>query len=143
MCQAGKFIFGDKNTEITIKIGNSEIMESGHEKLLGITLNKKLNFKKHIEDLCRMANQKSQALARLSNYVDSMKLEILINSCISSQFNYCPLVWMLNDRATNAKLNDTFQKVLWLVCKGSESELNKLKKNIFDHSSAQSTVANG
>ena len=34
-------VFGDKNTEITIKIGNSEIKESDCEKLLGITFDKK------------------------------------------------------------------------------------------------------
>ena len=40
-------------TDITIKIGNSEIKESDYEKLLGITLDKKFNFKKHAEDFCR------------------------------------------------------------------------------------------
>ena len=39
-------IFGDKGTEIKIKIGNSEIKESDYEKLLGITFDKQLNFKK-------------------------------------------------------------------------------------------------
>ena len=37
-------VFGDKNIEIIIKIGNSEIKESDYEKLLGITFDKKLNF---------------------------------------------------------------------------------------------------
>ena len=69
-------VFGDKNTETTIKIGNSEIKESDFEKLLGITFDKKLNFKKHIEDLRIKANQKIQALARLSNYIDPIKSEI-------------------------------------------------------------------
>ena len=121
-------IFGDKGTEIKIKIGNSEIKESDYEKLLGITFDKKLNFKKHTEDLCRKANQKIHALTRLSNYIDPVKSEILMNSFISSQFNYCPLVWMFNDRATNAKLNRIFEKALRLVCKGSESKLGKLKE---------------
>ena len=51
-------VFGDNNTETTIKIAKSEIKESDCEKLLGITFYKKLNFKKHIEDLCRKANEK-------------------------------------------------------------------------------------
>ena len=68
------------------------------------------------------------ALARLSNYIDPVKSEILMNSFISSQFDYCPLVWMFNDRATNAKLNLTFEKALRLVCKGSESNPEKLKE---------------
>ena len=63
-------VFGDENTEIAIKIGNSEIMESVCEKLLGIVFDRKLNFKKHIEDLCRKANQTIHTLACLSNYID-------------------------------------------------------------------------
>ena len=120
-------VFADKNTKTTIKIGNSEIKESDCETLLGITFDKKLTFKKHIKDLCRKANQKIHALARLSNYIDPVKSEILLKSFISSQFNYCPLVWMFNERASNAKLNRTFEKALRLVCKGSESKLDKMK----------------
>ena len=40
-------VFGDKSTETTINIGNSEIKESDYDKLLGITFGKKLTFKKH------------------------------------------------------------------------------------------------
>ena len=86
-------IFGDESTETTISIGNSRINESDYEKLLGVTFDKKLSFKKHVEDLSKKANQKLHALARLSNYIDPIKSEILMNSFIRSQFNYCPLVW--------------------------------------------------
>ena len=58
------------------------------------------------------------------------KSEILMNSFIRSQFNYCPLVWMFHDRATNSKLNRIHERALRLVCKDSESELEKLKKNM-------------
>ena len=70
-------VFGNKNTEEAIKIGNSDIKGSDCEKLLGIAFDKNLNFKKHIEDLRRKANQKIHALARLSNYIDPVKSEIL------------------------------------------------------------------
>ena len=129
-------IFGDKSTEATVSIGNSRINESDYEKLLGVTFDKKLSFKKHVEDLSKKANQKLHALARLSNYFDPIKSEILMNSFIRSQFNYCPLVWMFHDRATNSKLNRIHERALRLVCKDSESELEKLKKkygNIHQH----------
>ena len=121
-------IFGEKSTEATVSIGNSMINESDYEKLLGVTFDKKLSFKKHVEDLSKKANQKLHALARLSNYIDPIKSEILMNSFIRSQFNYCPLVWMFYDRTTNSKLNRIHERALRLVCKDSESELEKLKK---------------
>ena len=121
-------VFVDKNTEVAIKTGNSEIKESDCQQLLGITFDKNLNFKRHIEDLCRKANQKIHALARLSNYIDPVKSEILMNSFIISQFNYCPIVWMFSDKATNAKLNCTFEKAQRLVSKGSELKLKQIKE---------------
>ena len=121
-------IFGGKSTEATVTIGNSKINESDYEKLLGVTFDKKLSFKKHVEDLYKKANQKLHALARLSNYIDPIKSEILMNSFIRSQFNYCPLVWMFHDRATNSKLNRIQERALRMVCKDSESGLADLKK---------------
>ena len=135
-------IFGDKSTEATVSIGNSRINESDYEKLLGVIFDKKLSFKKHVEDLSKKANQKLHALARWSNYIDPIKSEILMNSFIRSQFNYCPLVWMFHDRATtNSKLNRIHERASRLVCKDSESELAKLKKKM-EYSSAQSATAN-
>ena len=123
-------IICDKRTEATVSIGNSMINESDYEKLLGVTFDKKLSFKKHVEDLSKKANQKLHALARLSNYIDPIKSEISMNSFIRSQLNYCPLVWMFHDRATNSKLNRIHERALRLVCKDSESELEKLEKNM-------------
>ena len=51
-----------------------------------------------------------------------------MNFFIRSQFDYCPLLWMFHDRANNSKLNCIHEGVLRLVCKYSESELEKLKK---------------
>ena len=78
-------VFGDKNKEITIKTGNPDIKDSDYEILLGITLDKKLNLKKDIENLCRKANQTTNALARLSNSIDHVKLDTLVNPFISSK----------------------------------------------------------
>ena len=100
-------IFGDKSPKATVTIRNLTIYENenDYEKLLGITFDKKLRFRKYVEDLCKRANQKLRALARLSAYIDPIKLEILMNSLINLQFNYCSLVWMFQDRVLNSKLN--------------------------------------
>ena len=82
------YVIWDNSIEIAIKIGNSESKEIDHENLLGIAFDKKLNFREYIDDLCR----KIHALARLSNYIDPVKSEIVVNSFISSQFNCCSLV---------------------------------------------------
>ena len=35
---------------------------------------------------------------------------------IKSQFNYCPLVWMFQDRRANSKLNKVFERALQIAC---------------------------
>ena len=70
------------------------IWESRKEKLLGVLVDKGLDFKEHLEFLCRKAGAKVTALARLIRIVSKEKKKILMNAFIESQFSYCPLVWM-------------------------------------------------
>ena len=52
-------ILGKKNRlKCSLKIGSIAIKESNEVELLGITIIKALNFKKHIEHLCRTAQYK-------------------------------------------------------------------------------------
>ena len=49
-------------------------------------------------------------------YIDPIKLRLLMNAFIKSQFNYCPLAWMFHDRRANAKGNKTFERALRIAC---------------------------
>ena len=112
-------IFGNKNKDSVVAIGKSTIKESEYEKLLGVTFDKKLSFTKHVQDLCKKAHQKLHALARLSNYIDPIKLKLLMDAFITLQFNYCPLVWMFHDRRANAKINKVTERALRIACNDS------------------------
>ena len=48
------------------KVGEELIWESSYEKLLGLTIDKKLNFNKHLSILCKKVNGKVSALARIA-----------------------------------------------------------------------------
>ena len=43
---------------MTLNIGASQISESESEKLLGVTIDSKLNFNLHVIQLCEKASQK-------------------------------------------------------------------------------------
>ena len=45
------------------------INESDEVELLGLTIDKELNFSKHIDKLCRNAQYKLHALRRIRNYL--------------------------------------------------------------------------
>ena len=72
----------------------STIKSSPSEELLGITIDSKLTFHKHITLLCSKVNQKRSALARISKYMTVDKRKVLLNSLVTAQFNYSPLIWM-------------------------------------------------
>eukprot|EP00794_Sanderia_malayensis_P015566 gene15566-17143_t len=118
--------FCNPSTTLTIKLNDVQIKESESETLLGVILDKKLNFKKHVEAICTRANQKLHALRRLSVYMSPAQLKIIMESFIKSQFSYCPLIWMFVDRGVNKKINKIHEKALRVVCKGDQSNFEEL-----------------
>ena len=60
-----------------------------------------LSFENHVTSLCKKASQKLHALARISYY---MELNKLMKAFITSQFSYCPLIWMFDSCKINNKI---------------------------------------
>ena len=88
---------------VTAEIGNGEIVNSSEEKLLGFHIDSKLSFNHHVSKLCQKASNKLYALARISPYMDQNKLRNLMRAFITSQFQYCSLIWMFHSRQLNKK----------------------------------------
>ena len=102
------------------------IQGSTSVKLLGITIDNELKFTKHVTNLCNKASQKIHALARVSTYINSFKLRILMKSFIDSQFNYCPLIWMFHNRTLNNRINKLHERALRLVFKNPNLSFQEL-----------------
>ena len=110
-----KLITTKENT--SVKIGNDIIKSSNSVKLLGITIDNKLNFKEHLTNICKKVSNKLHGLARLSNYMSTHKLRIIMKAFIESQFQYCPLLWMFHSRTLNNRINKLHERALRLVYK--------------------------
>jgi ribonucleases P/MRP protein subunit RPP40 len=88
-------LVGLKNTKNQyLKIGNITVFASDRVKLLGVTIDKNLNFGEHIKYLCSKANGKCFALSRIRSFLSRNKATLLFNAFIMSNFSYCPLIWM-------------------------------------------------
>ena len=105
------------NNNASINIDNEIILASKSVKLLGITIDNKLNFEEHISKLCKKIGSKLHALARISNYMSTDKLRLIMKAFIESQFGYCPLVWMFHSRTLNNRINRLHERALRLVYK--------------------------
>ena len=68
-------VSGHKHETISAKIVETKIWESNKQKLLGVVIDRNLNFDKYVFDLCKKAGWKLSVLARLSNYMTFEKKE--------------------------------------------------------------------
>ena len=109
-----------------MNVGPALIKESSEEKLMGATSDKGFPFETHTQQLSIKANQKLQALARISPFVDSIKLVAITNAFVSSQFSYCPLTWMLHNGETDRKINRIHKRALTLADKDNVSTFEYL-----------------
>ena len=119
-------LFGSKSSSTSVNIGTSCIKQSDKEKLLGITLDKNLDFKCHVENICKKAGQKLHALARVAKFMDQEKLQTVMNAFILSQFSYCPVIWMFHDRNVNNKINKIHERALRIAFKDTSSNFEEL-----------------
>ena len=83
-----------KNDETHLEIGDSLIKNSTSEKL----------FDEHVKNICKKVNRKLRALARASPYIEIGIWKLLLTAVFNSQFNYYPLIWILNSRWNNNKV---------------------------------------
>ena len=99
--------------ERSIKIMGSTTKTSKEEVLLGVRIDSDLTFKEHVTSICSKANQNFHALTRVSIYMSLQNRRILMKPFITSQFNYCPIVWMCHIEVLIVK-STTYMKELFV-----------------------------
>ena len=77
---------------MTIETANEKIRSTSSVKLLGVHIDDKINFNKHINKICKSAGNQVNALIGLTSFLVLKEKEVLVNSFIYSNFNYCQLV---------------------------------------------------
>ena len=107
-------------------INSITVKESNEVILLGIIIDNKLVFKKHIENLCRTAQYKLHVLTRIRKYVTLDKTILLGNTSINSQFNYIPLICMLCRKTFYHKIEKIHHRTLKVIYQSEESYENPL-----------------
>ena len=119
-------IAANTHEHLWVKVGDTLIWESSEEKLLGVTIDKNLNFNTHVSIMCKKASQKVSALARVAKLLPFYRKRVLLKAFIESQFSYCPLVWMFCSRQMNRKINYIHERALRLVYDDYTSSFNEL-----------------
>ena len=114
------------NEPSTLVIDGSSIEINTEEVLLGITIDKDLKFDDYVNNLCKKACQKLNALARLAPYMNVEIRRIIMKAFIESQFGYCLLVWMFHSRGINKKINRIHERSLRITYNNKSSSFQDL-----------------
>ena len=100
------------NVRAMAKIDSNYIESEKEQVLLGITIDSNLTFEIHINKICKRASQKLNGLTRVAPYMNMQKRIIIMKSFVTSQFGYCPLIWMFHRRRLNNKINSIHERAL-------------------------------
>ena len=119
---------GNTPEHLWVKVGEQVIWERRKERLLGLVIDKELNFDKHLMILCKKVSSKVTALARMAKIIPFEKRRQLLKAFIESQFSYCPLVWMFCSRKMNKRINFIHERSLRIVYDDYDTTLEDLLK---------------
>ena len=115
-------ILGKKNRlKYSLKIGSITVKEASKVKLRGITIDKALNFKKHVENLCHTAQYKLHALRQIRKYLILNKCRLLDNAFTDNQLNYALLIWMFCHKTAYLKMQQIHYKTLKVIYQSDAS----------------------
>ena len=103
-----------------------EIKPKSSAKLLGVVLDNKLNFNEHIKNVCKVASQYTNCLARIRNHISVKQSRLLYNAYIKSAFGYAPLVWMFCQKTSYKKIQNIQKRALRIVFLEHENTLNEI-----------------
>ena len=96
-------------------IDNHKIGSENSVTLLGIKIDNKLNFEKHVTALCQKPGRQLNGLSRIHKYIGFQEMKMLLHSFIFSYFNYCPVVWNFCSATLSQKIEKIQERAMRLL----------------------------
>ena len=118
-----------KKVNLKLEINGITCVSTSSVNLLGIEIDWKLSFNKHVLNICKQANKKAGALIRIRNHIDESQKLVLYESFIMSTFSYCPLLWMFCGIVADNTINRVQRRALRAVYNDFISEGSGVLKN--------------
>ena len=123
-------ILNERGSNSYRNINGKYIFNSENEKILGVYFDNTLNFDYHIDKLCKKASQNLHALARVSVFMSCRQKKQIMNAFITSQFGYCPLIWMFHNRKMLKQINRIRERALRIVYADDNSSFEDLLEKL-------------
>ena len=114
--------------EICVNVKGYDIETLSSLKLLGVTIDNKLNFSEHITTACKKASQRTGVLLRLKNLVPTSAKLQLFKGAILPYLTYCHLTWHFCRASDCRKLERIQERALRAVFRDKKSTYQQLLK---------------
>ena len=98
-----------------ISVENNDLCPTNEIKVLGVTLDDRLNFKSHVDDICNRASRQINSFKRFSKYLKIDRRLSVYKSFIQSNFSYSPVAWLFCGRKNSNKLEKLQERALRIV----------------------------
>ncbi len=95
-------------------------------KLLGITIDDKLKFDRQVDILCKNSAMQLNILYRFKGRFDSKEREKIYHTFISSNCNYCTIVWHFCGKVNTKKIEKIQQRALRFMFNDKKSSYSSL-----------------
>ena len=119
------FLGTNSDQKLCLKIDDQIINQCQQVKLLGVTIDSKLNFDKHILELCCKVNKKVSAFSRIRNHLHNEQADKFCKTTVLANFNYCPLISMFSSKAANNEINRTHKQAPRVLYKNNNLSFDK------------------
>jgi len=93
-----------KTYDFHFKIGNVEIDKKTSINLLGVNLDNKLNFSKHISNICARVHNQIQVIKRFRHILSNSTKAWPYKAFIMPHFQYCSTIWHFCGARNSEKL---------------------------------------
>ena len=100
---------------VNIQISDIKVTSESGVKLLRIHIDNRLNFDYYVSQLCKKASKNYMDWLKFFKYVETSKRRVLVNSFTTSQFLYCPLIWMFHSLKMEHSINKIHERAARLI----------------------------
>ena len=112
--------------EFCVRVQGTDVECLNSFKLLGVTIDNKLNFSEHINITCKKASKRIGVLMRLKNLVPTAEKLQLFKAAILPYLTYCHLTWHFCPASDKRKLERIQERGLRAVFSDGQSTYKKL-----------------
>ena len=109
--------------------------------MLGVTIDQKLKFEKHVAKVCRKVSQQVAILKRMKKMLSFKTRKNIYFAFILPHFNYCSETWHFCSKSASAKLEKVNERALRFVFNEKPTHYQELLNKIGLPSLTNKTLA--